>query len=172
MKKLLFVIIVLIFIDIYAKEIEYNKDGSLTINSKGVKTVVNMDGKTPLGIPIEPVNWLINKEKPIVKFVYSPEYSDEDLTEKIRDIMNNTSKLLLSTIEKNKTKLTDLKLVFSLCRYCKTGYCKRKGKTEFSVVFFEKNKKYAELSIPYIDTLKSDSESTLSSLIVKKALIK
>jgi hypothetical protein len=43
---------------------------------------------------------------------------------------------------------------------------------EFSVVFFEKNKKYAEFSVPYTETLRTDSTSTLSEIIAKKALKK
>lgn len=175
MKKLLFVIAILIFINVYAKDaenVEYHKDGSITINSKGTKTKINMDGKTPLGVPIETVTWPVKKEDPIIAFVYSAEFSDDDMTEKVRDIMTATSKLLLKEIETNKTKLTDIKLVWSLCRYCRTGYCKRKGKPELSVVFFEKNKKYAEFSVPYTETLRTDSTSTLSALIVKKALAK
>jgi len=172
MKKLLFIIAILIFINVYAKDIEYNRDGSITVNSKDGKTVVNMDGKTILGIPIRSVTMSVKEEKPVITFVYAAEYSDEDLPEKIRNIMNATSKLMLREIGKSNSKLTDLKLVFSLCRYCKTGYCKRKGKKEFTIMFFEKNKKYDEFSVPYIETLKSDAESTLSALIVKKALAK
>ena len=172
MKKLLFIIVILIFINAYAKDIEYNKDGSITVNSKDGKTVVNMDGKTVLGIPIRPVTMSVKKENPVITFVYSAEYSDEEQPEKVRNIMNATSRLLLREIGKSDSKLTDLKIVFSICRYCKTGYCKRKGKKEFTIMFFEKDKKYDEFSVPYTETLKSDAESTLSALIVKKALAK
>ena len=170
MKKLLFVIIILIFINAYARNVEYNADGSITIISNGNRTVVNMDGKTPLGTTIQSVTMQVKNEKPVITLVYAAEYSDEDLTPTVRNIMTNTSNLLLREINKNNTKLTDLKLVFSLCRHCKIGYCKRTGKKEFTVKFFEKNKQYAEFSVPYLDTLKSDAETRLSALIVRRAL--
>ena len=170
MKKLLVIIMVLIFIDIYAKNVEYNKDGSITVTANGKKTKVNMDGKTLFGTDIETVTWVVSEENPVITFVYSAEFSDDDLSPRIRTIMTNTSTLLLREIGKNEAKLTDLKLVFSVCRFSRVGYCKRKGSPEFAITFFKGNKKYAELSVPYRDTVKDESENTLPTLIVRKAL--
>ena len=173
MKKILFVIMILIFVSAYARNIEYNADGSITVISNGNRTKVNMDGKTPLGTTIESVTWTVNRENPAITFVYSAELSDDDLPEKVRNIIDNTSALLLREIRQNKPKkLNDLRVVFSYCRYTKIGHCKRSGKKDFTVTFYEKNKKYAEFSVSYRETQRSDAETTLPTLIVKQALRK
>lgn len=141
------------------------------VYSNGKERIISMDGKTPYGEDISPVERIIKKNNAVFNVVYSNMLSDDLLdnyTKKFFDELLNSADIRIK-----KTRLPsdyNNTLVISHCKFCTTGYCRRKNKKEITVELFRGAEKLKEYNIEYTEIFKVENrqkhiEQILSEVI-------
>lgn len=112
-------------------------------NSDGKEKIVSMDGMTPFGEQIDRIEKRFGNKDATISILYSADQSDEHLrpmvfkdpeavklparygVARLFDEMVNACMLRVKSDTRNER--LNANVVISQCRYCRTGYCKRKN---------------------------------------------
>lgn len=134
---------------LYAEKIKYLDDGSIEVTDDlGKATRFSMDGITPYGEPVKEIRNAVYRDKFELEFIYSPELSDDILEGTVKQFYDNILEALrgkvLAMSADELAAAGQMKLTFSNCRFCKTGYCRRKNIAEISLVLYKNEKIYKE----------------------------
>ncbi len=164
--KLLSVTITLVFFSllfaspILPGPIEYNSDGSITVTtSSGTRVRQDMDGKTPYGLPVDSYTRSVVSDNIVIKLEYSSTESDENMPEYLKNLIDETAGLLGKWAGEKKDVNIQISVLFSYCRHCTTGYCRRSGLRGINVTVVTNGKKAKPVHV------------SPSRLMVKKAYI-
>ncbi len=182
MKKKLILIILCAMLSsayiIYASSISYNKDGSITqTDSKGNKTIINMDGKTPEGEIIPDEIKKIKIRNTELEVLYSGAMSDMPLSFYKND--GYIKKFFASLINKSKERLTEtntneknIKIIISNCRIGKTGLCGRMNRTDVKLTAYKNNEIFEEIVLSHGNILGRNNYSTAAKVCVDRIFSK
>jgi hypothetical protein len=126
----------------------------------GRERLVSLDGKTPYGAEIPDVERTVGKGDAQLKIVYSGMLSDDILDGQARQFFNDLVSTAASKIEDVPPAVGEGgKVVVSLCRFCKTGYCRRKDRREIEIVVYRGGVERGRLSMVYSDLANKEKRS-------------
>jgi len=150
--------------------VEY--DGTVTEYLKDGKTKkISMDGKTPYGSDILEIKRMVSKDNFTVNIIYSAKFSDDNLNTYTTDFLNKLVEGVQKYVGKKRVLPTrDTSMVISVCRFCRTGYCRRKNKKEIEIVSWVNGKRGREISVYYRDILKKNRAKEFAEHAVRMLL--
>lgn len=122
----------------------------------GREKIISMDGKTPYGLKIDDLREVIRRKNFSVEVLYSADRSDEVVTPPMMKFYKEFIRETGSAMSKNAKSLDAMKIVISHCRFCSTGYCRRKNRKEVSVTAFRNGGVHREVVLDYEDLLRRD----------------
>lgn len=126
----------------------------------GRERLVSLDGKTPYGAEIPDVERVVGKGDTQLKIVYSGMLSDDILDGQAREFFNDlVSAAALKLEDVTPAKGEGGRVVVSLCRFCKTGYCRRKNMREIEIVVYRGGAERGRLSMAYSDLANKEKRS-------------
>lgn len=139
------------------QSVTYEEDGSVTYHQPdGSTRTVLMDGKTPYGAAITEVRRVIRKKEFVVELVFASATSDEDMDKYVKVFFDE----LESGIRKKMNALPEcgnrMTVTVSLCKYCKTGFCRRSNKRGITLQAVIDGTALPESSWAYADLLGKD----------------
>jgi hypothetical protein len=141
------------------------------VYSDGKVKIVSLDGKTPYGEDISPVERRLKKSSAALDVEYSGMLSDDLLDGYIKKFFDEL--ISSADIRMNKTKLPadyNNRLVVSHCKFCTTGYCRRKNKKEITVELFRGIEKLKEYNIEYTEIFKIENRQKYIEQILSEAI--
>jgi len=119
----------------------------------GTQKVLCMDGLTPYGLSIKDHSKVIRRRGFTVEVVYSSRLSDNVLERGVKKFYDELVAQITRRVYAGRVPNMRMRVVISNCRFCKTGYCRRKNRKEVTVTSFLGDKKDRELSIRHDDIL-------------------
>jgi hypothetical protein len=158
-------------------------DGTrIYVGSDGKENVVTMDGMTPFGEQIDRVEKKLCKKDAAIRIEYAASHSDEHLRPMVfKDpeadkvpvkygVARLFDEMVNACVQRmksdNRKDSLDVNVVISQCRYCRTGFCRRKNIKGVSVVIFRGLAVTWENSI----SLTEVEDSQARKLLVDRAL--
>ena len=158
---------VLLALSLSADKVNYNADGSVEIiDESGKVKHLKMDGLTPYGQKIENVSKKVQRENFLLELEYSSELSDDILDGVVKQFYDN----ILASVHARVVKYPDgavpahkIKLIMSNCRFCKSGYCRRKNIRDIKIAIYKNDKKIEEKTILH-DSLRPTSAPLASEI--------
>jgi hypothetical protein len=182
MKKYLYIIILSALLSssimIFASNISYNKDGSITqTDSNGNKTIINMEGKTPEGEKIPDITKKITSGNTEMEFIYSGAMSDMTLAfykdeGYIRKFFNTLIKLSENRLSEENIRTKNIRVIISNCRIGKTGYCARMNRTDVKLTVYKENAIVEEITLSHSDILGRNNFSVAAKVCVDRIFSK
>ncbi len=153
---------VIIFFD-YDGTVEYRyPDGTIK--------KISMDGRTPYGLEIKELKKTVRRGSFYAEIIYSPQYSDDNINRYIKKFFDEIERQIHIRVYRNRIENKKMKLVFSNCRFCKTGYCRRKNVKGLEIIVFVNNRKREEIKINYSDLLKKSDYIKIAAKTVENIL--
>jgi hypothetical protein len=116
----------------------------------GREQTILMDGYTHYGVKIDEVKRRISIKEYAAAVIYMPLQSDEPLEKYTMRFYNEfVSQLQARLREHGEVLPYALRIEVSSCRFCRTGYCFRNGKTGFFIKVFRDNNLHREIVIEH-----------------------
>lgn len=94
---------------------------------------ISMDGKTPYGLDVEQRNKTVRRNGASVAIMYSPMLSDDNPDKNMDAFLAELAEGVRLAVDSGSVAEGEYRLVVSNCRFCKTGYCRRKNRREIEV---------------------------------------
>ena len=134
----------------------------------GREEFISMDGKTPYGTEVKEEKKLITSGDSSVEILYSKEFSDDNLNTHSKNFFDEIALQTAKWFKSHKAPDSKIRVVISNCRFCLTGYCKRKNKQEWAIVIYHGEKKQGSLSYSYDEVLNKKEHEALAAKVVRE----
>ncbi len=115
----------------------------------GKKRIISMDGKTPYGLKIQKRRRVLRRLYFIIEVIYSNNKSDNILTKKTKRFFDELVSQLNSWMYRQKLRKRRIAIEISNCRFCKTGFCKRKNRKNILITAYVNKKKYRSIILQH-----------------------
>ncbi len=135
----------------------------------GSERTISLDGKTPYGDDIAPVETVIAHGGARITVAFDPMQSDDHLDgagKKFFDELAASLKARAALVKSHGG--FECRLVVSQCRFAKTGHCRRKNVQELSVVIFRGNRKGAVFMLPYSAMIKDEERRDFAARVAER----
>ena len=112
--------------------VEYDSSVKYTYRN-GRIVEISMDGKTPYGMDVDERRNVLRKGKTTVEIIYSKMQSDDSPDKYLESYYREFNDTMLVALDGGRIPEGTYRVVISNCRFCKTGYCRRKNIVEIAV---------------------------------------
>lgn len=154
--------------------ITIDPDGSRRyVYADGRERTITLDGKTPYGEAISSVENTIQKGDAVLLLQYSAQFSDDHLDGYMKKFFDELADAASRKIGSGSVQANyDGKIVVSQCRFCATGYCRRKNKKEVVIEIFIGGSRVIAISYDTTAVLKDASRQEMINAIMQEAFSK
>ena len=128
--------------------VEYDSSVRYTYpNGKVVN--ISMDGKTPFGMDVEERRNVLRKGAISIEITYAAKQSDYSPDKYMENYFRELNDSIRVALDAGRIPEGEYHVVISNCRFCKTGYCRRKNKVEIEVSGWKKDGKTGDFSFSH-----------------------
>jgi hypothetical protein len=135
----------------------------------GSERTISLDGKTPYGEDIAPAETTVATGGARITVVFDPMLSDDHLDSSAKKFFDELTASLRAAIASAKPKEGfEGRLVVSLCRFARTGYCRRRNAQELTVTIFRGGRERAVMTLPYPALLKDEERRDFAGRVAER----
>ena len=151
-------------------EVHMQKDGSVKhVASDKTEKIVTMEGRTPYGMEIKEHRKVLRRRYFVVELLYSPDLSDDNMDKYCTAFFNELASQIERWMYNHRVLRKKVRVAVSNCRFCRTGFCRRKNVREVAVIRFDGEKKNKKMSFSH-DQIRDKKKHTDMALKAVKAL--
>ncbi len=148
--------------------IMHNPINSLARNE--TPELTSLEGITHYGMAIDEVSKKFVKDDAILEIVYSKNLSDDNMDDYVKQLYEELIRRIEFWISSRKELNKHIKIVISNCKFCKIGYCKKKGLKEIRIISYRNNKEFMRTSVIHRELLEKEKIPKIAERIVSKLL--
>lgn len=119
----------------------------------GAPDLFSLEGITHYGMAIEEITMKFEKDESVLEIVYSKNLSDDNMDDYVKLLYDEMLRLLEGWFTGQKKPENGIRIVISNCKFCKIGYCKRKGVREIHMVSYKHGKKFRHTALTHQELL-------------------
>lgn len=151
-----------------ADEMRIMDDGSVKyIAPDGTEKIVSMEGKTPYGMEIKEERKVMRRRDFVVELVYSAKLSDDNMDKYLTPFFKELEEQIVRWMHNHQVSRKTVRVVISNCKFCKTGYCKRKNKREIEITRFYGDRQEGGISFSHQEVIVSKKHPELAAKAVE-----
>lgn len=168
---IIFLVVVCTGYFLYADDMYIMDDGSVKyISPDGTEKVVSMDGKTPYGMNIKEERKVLRRRSFVVELVYSAQLSDDNMDKYLTPFFKELESQIVRWMYNHQVPKKTMRIAVSNCRFCKTGFCKRKNKREIAIIRFTGDKEEKMISFKHEDIIAKKKHPELVAKTIETLL--
>lgn len=128
----------------------------------------SFEGINHYGLPIEEIKKRIIKDGFTLDIIYSKTLSDDNMDKFVKMFFNEFILQTSHWLTNNAAPRQNMTIIFSNCKYCIVGYCKKKSIKEINIELLTNEKKIQEISFAHQDIVdKANSLKVITRIISK-----
>lgn len=132
--------------------------------------LASLEGITHYGMAIEEVSSKLKKKESILQVIYSNKLSDDNMDDYVKLLYDEILRLIEAWFYEQKNPESGITIVISNCKFCKIGYCKRKGIREIRIVSYKKGAEFRQATIIHRKLLEKEKIPDIARNLVSSIL--
>jgi hypothetical protein len=132
--------------------------------------LASLEGITHYGMAIKEVSKKLEKKGAVLEIIYSKDLSDDNMDDYVTLLYDEMLRLIEAWFYGQKDPETGIRIVISNCKFCKIGYCKRKGIREIRFVSYKSDKEFRQVTIIHRKLLVKDDIAEIARGLVSALL--
>ena len=144
-------------------EIHMQDDGSVRyVNPDRSERIISMDGKTPYGMDVQEERRVLQRKYFVVELIYSAALSDDSMDDYFKAFFKELEAQIDRWMFNHNLTREKVRIVVSNCRFCKTGFCRRKNIKEVSVILFRDDTEDKKVSFRLDEIIDTKNHTALA----------
>lgn len=135
-----------------------------------VTDLASLDGITHYGMAIEEVTRKLEKKGSVLEVVYSKNLSDDNMDDFVKLLFDEMLRLIEAWFYEQKNPENGIRIVVSNCKFCKIGYCKRKGIREIRIVSYKNGNEFRHATVTHRKLLEKEKTPAIARGLVSAVL--
>lgn len=142
-----------------------------TISAQDTATdLASLDGITHYGMAIEEVTRKLEKKGSVLEVVYSKNLSDDNMDDFVKLLFDEMLRLIEAWFYEQKNPENGIRIVISNCKFCKIGYCKRKGIREIRIASYKNGNEFRHATVIHRNLLEKEKTPEIARRLVSAVL--
>lgn len=132
--------------------------------------LASLDGITHYGMAIEEVTRKLEKKGSVLEVVYSKNLSDDNMDDFVKLLYDEMIRLIEAWFYEQKNPENGIRIVISNCKFCKIGYCKRKGIKEIRITSYKNGNEFRHTTVIHRKLLEKEKTPEIARGLVSAVL--
>ncbi len=132
--------------------------------------LASLDGITHYGMAIEEVTRKLEKKGSVLEVVYSKNLSDDNMDDFVKLLFDEMLRLIEAWFYEQKNPENGIRIVISNCKFCKIGYCNRKGIREIRITSYKNGNEFRHATVIHRKLLEKEKTPEIARRLVSAVL--